>query len=79
MSESTETIMTEQVTAAELEEIISELQKYRDRLVDDTTDAILKAKLPKAQAMAQMEPELAKIDAMMEDLQQRLVALVASN
>jgi hypothetical protein len=70
---------TEQVTAAELEEIIIELQKYRDRLVNDTLETIQKAKLPKAKSMAQIEPELAKIDAMMEDLQTRLAALIASN
>lgn len=70
---------TEQVTAAELEEIIIELQKYRDRLVSDTLETIQKAKLPKAKSMAQIDPELAKIDAMMQDLQVRLAALTASN
>ena len=74
-----EPIATEQVTAAELEEIIVELQKYRDRLVNDTLETIQKAKLPKAKSMAQIDPELAKIDAMMEDLQIRLAALLASN
>ena len=69
----------EQVTAADLEEIIVELQKYRDRLVNDTLETIQKAKLPKAKSMAQIDPELAKIDAMMEDLQTRLAALLASN
>jgi hypothetical protein len=70
---------TEQVTVAELEEIIVELQKYRDRLVNDTLETIQKAKLPKAKSMAQIDPELAKIDAMMEDLHARLAALNASN
>jgi hypothetical protein len=70
---------TETVTAAELEEIIVELQKYRDRLVNDTTEAIQKAKLPKTKAMAQMEPELAKIDVMMQELHDRHAALLASN
>ena len=79
MSESDRTTEPEQVTAAELEEIVTELQKYRDRLVHDTTEAIHKAKLPKAKAMAQMEPELAKIDAMMQEVQDRHAALLASN
>ena len=70
---------TEQVTVAELEEIIVELQKYRDRLVNDTLETIQKARLPKAKSMAQIDPELAKIDAMMEDLHARLATLVASN
>lgn len=79
MSEPDQTTEPEQVTAAELEEIIVELQKYRDRLVHDTTEAIHKAKLPKAKAMAQMEPELVKIDAMMQELHDRHAALLASN
>ena len=79
MSEADRTTEPEQVTAAELEEIVTELQKYRDRLVHETTEAIHKAKLPKAKAMAQMEPELAKIDAMMQELQDRHAALLASN
>jgi hypothetical protein len=70
---------TEQVTVAELEEIIVELQKYRDRLVNDTLETIQKAKLPKAKSMAQIDPELAKIDAMMADLHARLAALNVSN
>ena len=79
MSEADRTTEPEQVTAAELEEIVTELQKYRDRLVHETTEAIHKAKLPKVKAMAQMEPELAKIDAMMQELQDRHAALLASN
>jgi hypothetical protein len=70
---------TEQVTIAELEDIIVELQKYRDRLVNDTLETIQKAKLPKAKSMAQIEPELAKIDAMMEDLHTRKAALTSAN
>jgi hypothetical protein len=70
---------TEQVTIAELEDIIVELQKYRDRLVNDTLETIQKAKLPKAKSMAQIEPELAKIDAMMDDLHTRKAALTSAN
>jgi hypothetical protein len=79
MSESDRTTTTEEVTATELAEIITELQKYRDRLVHDTTEAINKARLPKAKAMAQMEPELVKIDAMMQELHDRHAALITSN
>jgi len=70
---------TAEMSAIELEEIITELQKYRDRLVHDTTEAIHKARLPKAKALAQMEPELIKIDAMMQDVRDRHAALLASN
>ena len=73
------TITTAEISAIELEEIITELQKYRDRLVHDTTEAIHKARLPKAKALAQMEPELMKIDAMMQEVRDRHAALLASN
>jgi hypothetical protein len=79
MTNSAEHTATEQVTAAEIAEILVELQKYRDRLVNDTLEAVQKAKLPKSKAMAEMAPELAKIDAMLADLQERQAALVAIN
>ena len=69
----------EQVAVAELEEIMVELQKYRDRLVNDMLETIQKAQLPKAKSMAQIGPELAKIDAMMEDLHARKAALIGTN
>ena len=73
------TTTTAEISAIELEDIITELQKYRDRLVHDTTEAIHKARLPKAKALAQMEPELIKIDAMMQEVRDRHAALLASN
>jgi restriction endonuclease Mrr len=79
MTESDLTTDPQQVTAIELEEIVTELQKYRDRLVQDTTEAIHKARLPKAKAIAQMEPEIARIDAMIQELHDRHAALLASN
>lgn len=79
MTESDLTTDLQQVTATELEEIVTELQKYRDRLVHDTTEAIHKARLPKAKAIAQMEPEIARIDAMIQELHDRHAALLASN
>jgi Fe-S-cluster formation regulator IscX/YfhJ len=79
MTDSTENTAPEQITATDIAQIIVELQKYRDRLVNDTLEAVQKAKLPKSKAMAEMEPELAKIDAMMVDLQARQAALVEIN
>lgn len=79
MTESDLTTDPQQVTAIELEEIVTELQKYRDRLVHDTTEAIHKARLPKAKAIAQIEPEIARIDAMIQELHDRHAALLASN
>ena len=69
----------EQVAVAELEEIMVELQKYRDRLVNDMLETIQKAQLPKAKSMAQIDPELAKTDAMMEALHARKAALIGTN
>ncbi len=79
MTDSNENTAPEQITATDIAQIIVELQKYRDRLVNDTLEAVQKAKLPKSKAMAEMEPELAKIDAMMIDLQARRAALVEIN
>ena len=54
----------------EVAEVISELEKYRHRLVEDFTTTAKKAKLPKSLVMAQLEnhPEIAKIDASLAQL-----------
>ena len=57
-----------QVTAAELAELIAEFEKYRARLIDETTEAAKKAKLSKKATMAKLEPQLADIDAKLERL-----------
>lgn len=57
-----------QVTAAELAELIVEFEKYRARLIDETTEAAKKAKLSKKATMAKLEPQLADIDAKLERL-----------
>jgi hypothetical protein len=53
---------TQAPTAAEVAEIVLELEKYRDRLVNEMTEAGKKAKLSKSAVMANLEPELAEID-----------------
>jgi capsule polysaccharide export protein KpsE/RkpR len=58
----------ETTTEQELAEVIAELEQYRERLVTDTLATVQRAKLPKAKAMAQLEPELARIDAMLDSL-----------
>jgi hypothetical protein len=63
-----------QATAAELTEIISELEQYRERLVHDTLEMAKKAKIMKKQAMTSLEPGLAQIDANLEALRHRLAA-----
>jgi hypothetical protein len=58
-----------------LEEVIAEFEKYRERLVNEMTITAQKAKLPKKKAMAQIEPELAKIDAALQHLRTQQAAL----
>jgi arsenate reductase-like glutaredoxin family protein len=57
-------------TAAEIVEIIDELEKYRDRLLNDRTEAAKKAKITKAVMMQHIEPELKEIDLRLEGLRQ---------
>ncbi|MEM1367404.1 MAG: hypothetical protein AAGG02_05160 [Cyanobacteria bacterium P01_H01_bin.15] len=60
-----------QPASEELLEIIGELEKYRERLVSDTLGMAQKAKIVKAKALANLEPQLAKIDAQLAHLRQQ--------
>lgn len=72
--------MTEQpVTAADLAELIGEFEKYRDRLVSETSEAAKKAKLSKKATMAKLEPQLADIDAKLQRLKEQQANLSASS
>lgn len=55
----------------ELAEIISELEQYRERIVNDTLAMAQRAKIMKSQALANLEPNLAKIDATLQTLRQQ--------
>ncbi len=61
---------TEAPSSEEIAQMIAELEKYRDRLVEDFTTTAKKAKLPKSLAMAQLKthPEIAKIEASLAQL-----------
>ncbi|BAZ43326.1 hypothetical protein NIES4102_03260 [Chondrocystis sp. NIES-4102] len=63
------------ITAADLAEVISEMEQYRDRLVNETLEAAKKAKLSKKATMAKLEPQLADIDSKLELLRQQQVNL----
>lgn len=65
----------EQATAEELAELIQDFQEYRERLLTETMETAKRAKLMKSAVMAQLEPELAKIDATIESLQKRQATL----
>jgi hypothetical protein len=69
----------EQATAEELAEVITELEQYRERLVNDTLSMAQRAKVMKAQALASLGPNLAQIDANLEALRHRLAVLTAEN
>lgn len=67
------------VTAADLAELIIEFEKYRDRLVRETTEAAKKAKLSKKATMAKLEPQLADIDAKLKRLKEQQANLNPSS
>lgn len=77
MSEVTQTNAIEEATFEELTAAIAELEAYRERLVNDTLTAAKKAKVMKTQAQANLEPTLANIDAMLEELRQKQATLAA--
>ena len=79
MAENTELSATPQTTAQELAEVIEELEQYRERLVNETLATAQRAKLMKKTVMAQMEPELTKIDATLQALRAQQASLTASN
>ena len=67
------------VTAADLAELIVEFEKYRDRLISETTEAAKKAKLSKKATMAKLEPQLADIDAKLQRLREQQANLNAGS
>jgi hypothetical protein len=66
-------------TAQDVAEVMEELKKYRERLVNNAMETAQRAKLKQSAAMAQIEPELEKIDAALKDLQVQQAALATSN
>ncbi|MEM9907121.1 MAG: hypothetical protein AAF921_19065 [Cyanobacteria bacterium P01_D01_bin.44] len=70
---------TSQPTAKEVADLIAEFEKYRERLLKDTLDAAKRAKMPKKETMAKLEPELAKVDTALQQLREQQAQLVAEN
>ena len=66
---------TSQATIEEINELITEFEKYRERLTNETLDAAKKAKMSKKETMARLEPELAKIEAALTQLRAQLATL----
>ena len=69
----------DQATPQELSEVIAELEQYRDRLVSDTLAMAQRAKVMKTQAMANLEPSVVQIDAMLQTLRQKQAALTSDH
>lgn len=62
--------MTEPTTASteDITEVIAELEQYRDRLIQESTETAKKAKLTKSALETQLAPELEKIEAALTQL-----------
>jgi hypothetical protein len=71
MSDHPELVPNGDVNPQELAEVITELEEYRERLVNETMETAKKAKMMKASVMAQLEPELAKIDGILQQLREK--------
>ncbi len=65
-------------TAADLAEVIAEFEQYRERLVNETLETAKKAKLPKKTAITQLEPQLDRIDATLQQLREQKANLTKS-
>ncbi|MBN3925045.1 hypothetical protein [Nostoc sp. NMS4] len=79
MDQTSEFTTTNNVTAQDVAEVIAELEQYRERLVQETTETAKRAKLMKVSVMAKLEPELAKIDSALQELRAQQAALSGSN
>lgn len=77
-NETTTQATIENITADDLEDVIAEFEIYRERLVNNTLETAQRAKLSKTKALAQLEPELAKIDAALEQLRTQRAALTGN-
>ena len=79
MSETSEIKLTNSATPEELAEVIAEFEQYRERLLNETLTIAKKAKVSKKAAMAQLEPELDKIDHLLQQLRDQQSTLTANN
>ena len=67
------------VSPQELAEVIQEFEQYRQRLVEDLTAAARKAKVSQSKLKKRLEPELAQIDATLEQLRAQYAAATNNN
>jgi hypothetical protein len=74
----TDSVTNTPITQEDLAEAITDLEQYRARLIDETLTTVQRAKLPKNKAMTHLEPELAKIDAILQSLHEQRANLPSS-
>lgn len=67
--------ISDPVTPQDIAAVIEEFEVYRQRLINDLTNAAQKAKLPKSKLNARLEPELAQIDETLANLRAQQAAL----
>ncbi|MEA5599761.1 hypothetical protein [Nostoc sp. UHCC 0252] len=79
MDETSELTTTDNITPQDVAEVIAELELYRERLVQETTETAKRAKLMRVNVMAKLEPELAKIDSALQELRNQQAALSVNN
>nr|WP_238718040.1 hypothetical protein [Petrachloros mirabilis] len=79
MSDSPEPLPLDQATAEEVAEMITELEQYRERLVNDTLAMAQRAKVLRTTVMSNLEPDLARIDTMLQELRNRQATLTNQN
>lgn len=79
MADTTELTSSAQASSEELTEAIAELEEYRERLVNDTLSMAQRAKIMKAQALANLQPQLTQLDATLESLRQQQSTLTSGN
>ncbi|AUB44073.1 hypothetical protein COO91_10291 (plasmid) [Nostoc flagelliforme CCNUN1] len=79
MADTTELTSSAQASSEELTQAIAELEEYRERLVNDTLSMAQRAKIMKAQALANLQPQLTQLDATLESLRQQQSTLTSGN
>jgi hypothetical protein len=61
----------DQATPEDIAQMITELEQYRERLVNDALTMAKRAKIMQSQAQARLEPDLVQIDALLSTLREK--------
>lgn len=78
MTNPSETTAAEPVSLEELMEVIEQFEQYRERLLNDSMETAKRAKMKKSEVMAQIQPELDKIDTALEQLRKQQAILTSA-